>query len=178
MSKKRKVSDNYDNDIEMSKKRKVSDNYDNDIEKKEFCTKETQTCSINKKQKTEYECRLSKAKVILTSTDICNYRTRFKEAFNEWKIDDKWTPFLSEFTKKELKNMGYDVNVRHTINYLAVQIEYLKSRVIKCPICYNYPKTPIVLNCGHCMCSMCCNKVNNCPICREEIVDETKLFIN
>lgn len=136
-----------------------------------LCNKSTQTeCDST------MERRMSKPKVLKTKTDIATYKTRFSENFLEWKKDDSWTPFLGNFSKKELKELGYDVNVRYSIDFLNAESKYMKSKLIQCPICYTYPDNPIILYCGHAVCSVCSPKISDCAICREPISGEIKLF--
>tara|TARA_B100001564_G_C20498221_1_gene604907 strand:+ start:20 stop:556 length:537 start_codon:yes stop_codon:yes gene_type:complete len=136
-----------------------------------MCNKSTQT-----QEECNFEKRVRKPTVLKTKTDTATYRTRFKESFCEWKKDDEWTPFLGNFSKKELKEMGYDVNVRYSIDFLTAELKYIKSKLIQCPICYSYPDNPIVLNCGHSVCSKCSPKLIDCPMCRLPIYDEIKMF--
>jgi len=38
----------------------------------------------------------------------------------------------------------------------------------ECPVCLKVPREPPVYQCkrGHCVCSACCDKVTDCPVCR------------
>ena len=46
-----------------------------------------------------------------------------------------------------------------------------------CPICLNQVITQCIIPCGHCLCHICINKVNICPICRGEIIKTQRIFV-
>jgi len=47
---------------------------------------------------------------------------------------------------------------------------------LDCSICMSNPKDH-TLNCGHCFCKDCADKVSSCPICRTKITRRTKIFL-
>lgn len=48
-----------------------------------------------------------------------------------------------------------------------------------CPICYEKRENQLVLNCGHCLCGVCCNQMfgrTTCPICINDIQYSKRIF--
>lgn len=48
-----------------------------------------------------------------------------------------------------------------------------------CPICYEKQDNQLILNCGHCLCAVCCSKMRGrttCPICIKEIQYSKRIF--
>lgn len=135
---------------------------------------ETQT---ENKKKTLFESREKQKAVYKLERDVSTYKVRVSKPITEWKKDNSWTPFLFNFKKEELYKMGYDTNVYYSMNVLKEEIELLKNQCLKCPICFSYRKQPIVWTCGHWCCETCNTKVDNCPICREQITTDIAVYI-
>ena len=57
------------------------------------------------------------------------------------------------------------------INALRESIERFEE-LCQCPICYNnyIDNLPVILNCGHVVCKMCCNVLRECHACRSTVV--------
>lgn len=166
----------------MSKRLKITNNFyiytQKNEDEDERITKSTTSTQTQTEQQAKkiFEERDRTPTIINTKTDVCSYKTNFKRNFKEWKKDNVWTPFLHNFTKHELSNMGYDSNVIYSINFLKTEIEFLKSKALQCPICYTYPEHPIMWKCGHCACETCNSKIDTCPVCRDPITGDIKLF--
>lgn len=50
------------------------------------------------------------------------------------------------------------------------------SEASQCSICMSFPRDT-ALNCGHVICNGCSHRVSQCPICRAEISNRTRIFV-
>ncbi len=107
------------------------------------------------------------------------FSTKTRSKLKQWRDgNNNFTPFLYEFSRNELNNMGYDDNVYYSLECLKAQRDFWisenKKNEYNCPVCYDKYDKPIVYTCGHGLCKKCDEKIENtCPICRASIYNRT-----
>lgn len=59
------------------------------------------------------------------------------------------------------------------------QIKKIKKKIenFSCPVCLDNFSNYSLVPCGHMFCGHCCNKLDNCPLCRVRINKKLKLIL-
>lgn len=52
-----------------------------------------------------------------------------------------------------------------------------RTASFQCTICDESERVATALNCGHCICVQCSDKLNSCPLCREKILIKLPVFM-
>merc|ERR1712154_57273 len=82
---------------------------------------------------------------------------------------------------RTLKTMDL-ASLRELESNLIDSLQNVKKVIVKreedeseCRICRDRKKDTVLVPCGHCLCSQCCQKVQKCPMCRARIERSIKI---
>jgi len=101
-------------------------------------------------------------------THITHHQKILHYKINTFISNTKQFLKLKKKYEKELEEKR--ANIKQALNTIPLNK--------KCAICLNYPKTHIIVPCGHkCVCGDCKDKIkDSCPICRQQIETIIKVF--
>ncbi len=101
-------------------------------------------------------------------SETIQYPPSYKSSLSSSSNDSVSLPSQSSFDKE-------DMNVFYKRSMSAGDTDDDNKL---CVVCFEYPKECAIIPCGHlCVCLICANKLQHCPICRQTKNDILKIFI-